>query len=754
MIVAPYNNGASHAASATWAKRTNSINVDQYGRTYEDVFQVVVENESLTDWNTLIVRLKKAIMKFPIVANWKRPSNDVEVNAGGQNEARKDKRSVRQRNLDLIGLPSTAAEGNFLEALNLTLNVFQKHHMDRDLYRTGQSVVLITAGTGIFHVDRHMVLLTKRRLYQYGVGIDLISCTSRPFHTVPLLMFDNVHDPGKLDGTKEDNEQVFFNIPHWLRICFPFDPCPLWDKFKPLPAYRMVELLPGETSMKEANNNSNISGKKGYEDGTTIETSNSPPPTSSSSKDVNKLYRELPHALRVVLSLNPEKLNHNRFNVDDVVEVEESISNNEAGVMDEEETTEMKSAETRGSEFNRGSLERLEGNTNSRKANIFDTRSSNGESINMVPNTKALIGGLRDKQSIALQTTTDATRVQKWHRNSRAGSKGDFDEPPSALTSTQLQRVESRETMQQKAWALRAHGVMRKPGIGVFNNQIYGASSSSSTTNRHHIYGGPQTLGKSNPNKTIYNSDVSTSSGTNVTGGSINSTSSSREIKRIDLRTRDDYNFHDMSIFEKKQMQRTTNIMQQQPGDTSFSLPPSHESALASGSGYGVGSTSSNSSSRSLRDAGFRQSVDEKGFKSSLSLALEKSSNKQSNNEHSSTVHSRHSTSANSVEERLNNEARVPQFQGHLLINPYDYEKSGNSDAAISLSKSYDSNKRLYFRQRRKTDLNPPTHSNYIARTMSEMNLSNISVDKDVSDARTFMSWQNDKDEQNIIKMV
>ena len=251
MIVAPYNNGASHAASATWAKRTNSINIDQYGRTYEDVFQVVVENESLTDWNTLIVRLKKAIMKFPIVANWKRPSNDVEVNAEGQNEAGKDKRNVRQRSLDLIGLPSTASEGNFLEALNLTLNVFQKHHMDRDLYRTGQSVVLITAGTGIFHVDRHMVLLTKRRLYQYGVGIDLISCTSRPFHTVPLLMFDNVHDPGKLDGTKEDDEQVFFNIPHWLRICFPFDPCPLWNKFKPLPAYRMVELLPEKLILKK-----------------------------------------------------------------------------------------------------------------------------------------------------------------------------------------------------------------------------------------------------------------------------------------------------------------------------------------------------------------------------------------------------------------------------------------------------------------------------------------------------------------------
>ena len=744
MIVGPYNNRTNHAASATWAKRTNSINVDKYGRTYEDVFQVVVENESLTDWNTLIVRLKKAIMKFPVVANWKRPSNDVEVNAGGQKDAGKDKQSIPLRNLDLVGLPSTASEGNFLEALNLTLNVFQKHHMDRDLYRTGQSVVLITAGTGIFHVDRHMVLLTKRRLYQYGVGIDLISCTSRPFHTVPLLLFDNVHDPGKFDGTTEDDEQVFFNIPHWLRICFPFDPCPLWDKFKPLPAYRMVELLPGENIIKVANNHSNISAKKGStyggdEDGAAIETSNSPPPTYSSSKDVNKLYRELPHALRVVLSLNPDKLNHNRFNVDEV-EVEESISNNETEVMDEEEAIEMKSARHPDPNSTEGCPRRPEANI-SCKANIADAGSRNG-GINeygsfTIPKHLSELSGANINSS---QTSRDASRVSKFHRNLRTGNKGDFDEPPNALTNTQLQRVESREKIQQKAWALRAYGVMRKPGIGPFNNQIYGTSSTPSTANRHQTNGDPQTLGKSNLKKTTYTSDVSASSDTNITGGSMNSTGSFKGIKRIDLRTRDDYNFHDMSIFEKKQMQRTS-IMQQQQGHTSsFSLPPSHESTLASGSGNGngLGSSSTNSSSRSLRNDSSRQKVDDKGLKSSLSLAL-KSSSKQLNNDFSSSVNLGHSTPTMSMEERLNNEAGVVQFQEHLLMKPYDREKTENSDVAISLSKSYDSNKRSYFRQRRKTDLTPPTHSNYIARTMSEMNLSNISVGKDVPSVRTFM---------------
>lgn len=39
------------------------------------------------------------------------------------------------------------------QALNVTLNVLQKHYWDRDLHRSGNSVVMITAGTGVFNVD-------------------------------------------------------------------------------------------------------------------------------------------------------------------------------------------------------------------------------------------------------------------------------------------------------------------------------------------------------------------------------------------------------------------------------------------------------------------------------------------------------------------------------------------------------------------------------------------------------------------------
>lgn len=48
---------------------------------------------------------------------------------------------------------STASEGNFLEAINMSLNVFDKHYIDRNFDRTGQIVICITPGMYIDFVD-------------------------------------------------------------------------------------------------------------------------------------------------------------------------------------------------------------------------------------------------------------------------------------------------------------------------------------------------------------------------------------------------------------------------------------------------------------------------------------------------------------------------------------------------------------------------------------------------------------------------
>ena len=45
------------------------------------------------------------------------------------------------------GRNSSSSEGNFLEAINFSLNVFEQHQIDRNFDRTGQLVVCITPGS-------------------------------------------------------------------------------------------------------------------------------------------------------------------------------------------------------------------------------------------------------------------------------------------------------------------------------------------------------------------------------------------------------------------------------------------------------------------------------------------------------------------------------------------------------------------------------------------------------------------------------
>lgn len=57
-----------------------------------------------------------------------------------------------------------AFSGNFLEVLNISLNVFEKHYLDRSFDRTGQLSVVITPGVGVFEVDRELTNITKQRV--------------------------------------------------------------------------------------------------------------------------------------------------------------------------------------------------------------------------------------------------------------------------------------------------------------------------------------------------------------------------------------------------------------------------------------------------------------------------------------------------------------------------------------------------------------------------------------------------------------
>ncbi|XP_039257201.2 GATOR1 complex protein DEPDC5-like [Styela clava] len=132
---------------------------------------------------------------------------------------------------DMITIPncppghnSVASEGNFLEAINMSLNVFEKHYIDRNFDRTGQLVLCITPGVGVFDVDRDLTVLTKERMIDNGIGSDLVCLGQQPLHAVPLFKFHQLNRNKAKQPLLHD-----FNIPHWISHSF-YSSNPFLDK--------------------------------------------------------------------------------------------------------------------------------------------------------------------------------------------------------------------------------------------------------------------------------------------------------------------------------------------------------------------------------------------------------------------------------------------------------------------------------------------------------------------------------------------
>ena len=89
----------------------------------------------------------------------------------------------------LMGENSHSSEGNILEAINLALNPFDKHFIDRDLLRTGLSTVIITAGVGFFETEQELSKITSQRMIDNGISLDLVCLSKPPLFSTPLFQF-------------------------------------------------------------------------------------------------------------------------------------------------------------------------------------------------------------------------------------------------------------------------------------------------------------------------------------------------------------------------------------------------------------------------------------------------------------------------------------------------------------------------------------------------------------------------------------
>eukprot|EP00794_Sanderia_malayensis_P014226 gene14226-15709_t len=160
------------------------------GRFYQDFFKMIINSANIDNWKEIAITLKTSFSNY---LNW----------IGCEDEISDD--LVEGRN-------SRASDGNMLEALNLSLNVFETFFIDVNLERTNSTVMIITPGSGVFDVDRELTNMTKLRLMDGGYAVDLVCLAEQPLHAVPLLKFHSK----KIPKGKDQFITVDYNIPQWV----------------------------------------------------------------------------------------------------------------------------------------------------------------------------------------------------------------------------------------------------------------------------------------------------------------------------------------------------------------------------------------------------------------------------------------------------------------------------------------------------------------------------------------------------------
>ena len=181
--------GESPSALPTSEKALNA-NASANSSHHKDFFRVVVSDFASGDWTTILRQLKREFKVF---------ARDILIRRPGPGECTSFDRSLTSLGSDspdyiIAGCPSAAVQGNILEAIDLACSQFSDDNIDRDLVRTGVSVLVITPGAGLFEVDYDMLALTTENLIANGVGIDLVCLSRMPLHSVPLFKYQD-HKP-------------------------------------------------------------------------------------------------------------------------------------------------------------------------------------------------------------------------------------------------------------------------------------------------------------------------------------------------------------------------------------------------------------------------------------------------------------------------------------------------------------------------------------------------------------------------------
>ncbi len=146
--------------------------------TWKDFYRVVVSDLASGEWADILNQLKKEFKVFLRDTSIRKPDHLPHGEALADTPSR-----------IIAGQPSAATRGNVLEAINLASSQFSSDYIDRDLVRTGVSIMVISPGSGVFEVDYNLLVATTDNLIDNGIGIDLVCLSRMPLHSVPLFKY-------------------------------------------------------------------------------------------------------------------------------------------------------------------------------------------------------------------------------------------------------------------------------------------------------------------------------------------------------------------------------------------------------------------------------------------------------------------------------------------------------------------------------------------------------------------------------------
>ncbi|KAI9713028.1 MAG: vacuolar membrane-associated protein iml1 [Bogoriella megaspora] len=154
------------------------------GKKFQDFYRVVAMEMESGDWLNILTGLKAEFKTYLQEVSTVKATLSPEMDGSSPDE--KDEKSLKTI---IAGEPTPAMRGNILEAINMASSQFSKDYIDRDLVRTGISVIIVTPGTGVFQVEYDMLKLTTETLVGNGIGIDLVCLSKMPLHSVPLFKY-------------------------------------------------------------------------------------------------------------------------------------------------------------------------------------------------------------------------------------------------------------------------------------------------------------------------------------------------------------------------------------------------------------------------------------------------------------------------------------------------------------------------------------------------------------------------------------